>query len=149
MANVIFMQNIKGVAQIGDIKKVVDGYARNFLLPRKLAKLATPASLKEAEGLRKKRELVAIQEKEQIKLLAEKFGSFLLKVEKIANNEGTFYDSLDAPEISYYLKKEGFKIEPEAIKIEKPIKTIGEHEIEINFGSDIKSKLKISVTKQD
>lgn len=149
MASVIFLQNIKGVAQIGDVKKVADGYALNFLLPRKLAKLSTPVSLKEADELRKKRGVVIAQEKEQIKLIAEKFASLTLKIEKITNDEGTLYASVDAPEISASLKKEGFKIEPEAIIIEKPIKIIGEHEVEVNFGFDVKSKLKISVSKQE
>ena len=62
---VIFLQNIKGVAQMGDIKTVADGYARNFLLPRKLAKGATPQSLKEAELLKQKREVVDATRKER------------------------------------------------------------------------------------
>lgn len=149
MASVIFLQNVKGVAQIGDVKNVTDGYARNFLLPRNLAKLATPGTLKETEKLRQKRELVSAREKETSGLLAEKLGSYFLKIEKMANNEGTLYDGLDSVEISHHLKKEGYKIEPEAVKLDHPIKKIGDYEVKIDLGYDTEAGLKISVSKKE
>ncbi len=149
MAQVIFLQNIKGVAQIGDIKNVSDGYARNFLLPRKMARLSTPSALREAEILRKKREFLLVQEKEDSKVLAEKLSSYALKIEKLTNEEGTLFDSVDAAEISQHLKKQGFKIEPESIKLEKPIKTAGEYDITADLGYNIKAVLKINIVKKN
>jgi len=61
---VIILQNIKGIGQIGDVKSVSDGYARNFLFPKKLAKLATDTALKEVDSLKKKREAIQGLEKE-------------------------------------------------------------------------------------
>lgn len=140
---------MKGIAQIGDVKNVADGYARNFLLPRNLAKLATPGTLKEAERLRQKQELTSSQEKEANKILAEKIGSYFLKIEKIANEEGTLYDGLDSAEISRHLKKGGYKIEPEAVKLDQSIKKIGDYEIKIDLGYDIEASLKIGVSKKE
>lgn len=69
---VIILQNIKGIGQIGDVKEVSDGYGRNYLLPRKLAKPATDKTLKEAELLRSKREVLMKEQADKAKEIAEK-----------------------------------------------------------------------------
>lgn len=148
MARVIFLQNIKGVALVGDVKNVADGYARNFLLPRKLAVLATPQTLKQAEVLKQKRALAIEQEKEAAKIMAEKLKDFVLNIERVANEEGTLYDGVDGAEISRYLKKAGFNLEPESVLLKEPIKKVGEHETEIELDKDLKAALKITITKQ-
>src|SRR3989344_8815600 len=108
MARVIFLQNIKNVAQVGDAKTVADGYARNFLLPRKLAVLASPQTIKMVETLKQKRLLAIEKDKETTRQLAEKLQSFTLTIERVTNEEGTLYDGVDSVEISSALKKEGF-----------------------------------------
>lgn len=149
MAKVILLQNIKGVGQIGDVKNVASGHARNFLIPQNLAKLATPASLKEVEALEKKKGKIAKKEKEKNKEIAEKIKDFLLTVEKNVNEEGTLYDKLDVVEISSLLKRGRFKIEPEDIKLEAPVKSLGDYEILINLGHGISAQLKIKVIKKE
>lgn len=147
MAQVIFLQNIKGIAQIGDVKKVADGYARNFLFPRQLAVLATETALKTVENLKQKRLMALKKDQETARALAEKLQEFTLKIERAANAEGTLYDGLDATEISSYLKKNLFGLEPEAILLPQPIKKVGEYTAEIDIGFDIKTTLKIEVKK--
>ena len=149
MARVIFLQNIKNVAQIGDVKSVADGYARNFLLPRKLAVLATETALKAVEDLKQKRLLVVEKDKETTHQLAEKLQSFTLAIERITNEEGTLYDRVGAVEISSALKKEGFAIEPESILLKEPAKKVGSYEAEVDLGYDIKTNLKFEVKKED
>ena len=147
MAKVIFLQNIRNVAQIGDIKEVADGYARNFLLPRKLAVLATDNTLKVAEQLKGKRVLEAQKEENMIAGLIEKLTNYTLSIERAANEDGTLYDGLDPAEISGYLKKEHFLIEPEQVILEAPLKKTGAHEVEIEFGKNKKATLKIEIKK--
>lgn len=147
MAQVIFLQNIKGVAQIGDVKKVTDGYARNFLLPKKLAVLATAHNLKMAEALRQKRMTAREKDQETTRALAEKLQEFTLVITRSANEEGTLYDGLSAAEISGYLKKQSLDVEPESILLDKPIKKVGPHEITVDLGWDVKSTLRIEVKK--
>src|SRR3989338_424129 len=106
MAKVIFLQNIRNVAQIGDIKEVADGYARNFLLPRKLAVLANDSNLKISEQLKQKRALESQKEESMIAGLIEKLANYTLSIERAANEDGTLYDGLDPAEISGQLKKE-------------------------------------------
>ena len=147
MARVIFLQNIRSVAQIGDIKEVADGYARNFLLPRKLAVLATENSLKAAEQLKQKRIIEAQKEEQMISELIEKLNNCTLLIERAANEDGTLYDGLDSAEISGQLKKGKFFIEPEQVILETPFKKIGSYEVEIQFGKDKKATLKVDIKK--
>lgn len=147
MAKVIFLQNIRNVAQIGDIKEVADGYARNFLLPRRLAVLATENALKMADQLKQKRVLESKKEEEVIAQLMEKLGAHILEIERAASEEGTLYDGLDAAEISAQLKKQNFFIEPEQIIMEAALKKIGSHEVVIEFSKDKKVTLKVEIKK--
>lgn len=129
------------------MKTVADGYARNFLLPRKLAVLATPSAMKTVESLKQKRLMAIEKDKETVAQMAEKLKTFLLEIERTASEEGTLYDGLNASEISSYLKKQGFNIEPEAIEIEEAIKKLGAYEFEIDLGYDTKATLKVDVKK--
>lgn len=149
MASVIFLQNIKGVAQIGDVKKMADGYARNFLFPRKMAILATPQALKTVEQLKQKRMAALEKDKATTQALAETLEKFILTVERAANEEDTLYDGLDIAEISSYLKKNQFGIEPEQVLLKEPIKKIGEYEVELNLGFEIKTRLKIIIKRRE
>lgn len=149
MAQVIFLQNIKGVAQIGDVKKVADGYARNFLFPRKMAVLATPQTLKTVEQLKQKRMATLEKDQATTRALAETLAKFVLTVERAANEEDTLYDGLDITEISGYLKKNQFGIEPEQVLLKESIKKIGEYAVELDLGFEIKAHLKISVKRRE
>ncbi len=130
------------------MKTVADGYARNFLLPKKLAVLATPSAMKTVESLKQKKLMAIEKDKETIAQIAERFKTFVLEIERTASEEGTLYDGLDASEISSYLKKQGFNIEPEAIITKETIKKLGSYETEVDLGYDTKTTLKIEVKKQ-
>lgn len=147
MAQVIFTQNIRGVAQMGDIKKVADGYARNFLFPRKMAVLATPDNLKQVKVLKQKRMETLEKDKETTKALAEKIQNTTLEIARAASEEDTLYDGLDAAEISAYLKKQNLGIEPEAVLLKEPIKKLGEFSVELDLGYDLKASLKVMVRR--
>ena len=148
MANVIFLHNIKGVAQIGDVKKVADGYARNYLFPRNLAVLATAAELKKVGQLKAKRQAETEREAETSRAMATKLEGFVLNIERIASEEGTLYDGLDQTEISHFLKKNGFGVDPEFVLMEEHIKKIGEYEVDLDLGHEVNAKLKVNITKQ-
>lgn len=142
---VIFLQNIKNVAQIGDIKNVSDGYARNFLLPNNLAKQATEKSQKEAELLKKKREATAELKKERALDLIGKLENVDLEISAEANEEGHLYGGINTTDISELLRSKKFDITEDEINLPKPIKTIGEHDIELEFTPEIKTSIKLKV----
>lgn len=143
---VIFLQNIKGTAQMGDIKNVSDGYARNFLIPNNLAKPATAETEKEAETLKKKRESENLTNKENAVELAKTLEGFVLELTEDANEEGHLYGSVNVKKIAEELAKNKIKIKEDSINLSEPIKTVGEREVELELHPEVKVKIKIRVS---
>ncbi len=143
---VIFFQNIKGVGQIGDIKNVADGYARNFLLPKGLAKIATVDAEKQAETLKAKRELEALNRKERGLALIKKMEGMELHIKEDANDQGHLYGSVNEKMIVKALRDQKIDVMGENINLPEHIKSIGEHEVEIEFHPEARTKVKVIVT---
>src|SRR3989344_576763 len=145
---VIFLQNIKGIAQIGDIKNVADGYARNFLFVKNLAKPATADAEKQAEALKSKREKQYETSKDDALELAKKLGGGGLAVEikEDANDEGHLYGSINEKKIAHALKEQGIPLKEENINLPQHLKTVGEHEVEIELHPEVKTKIKVLIS---
>jgi large subunit ribosomal protein L9 len=143
---VVFLENIKGVAQIGEIKNVSDGYARNFLFPRNLAKPATAEAEKQAEALKKKRESENFANKEDAVGLAKTLEDFVLEIGEGANENGHLYGSVSAKRIAEELGKKKIRVGEDLINLPEPIKTAGEHEVELELHPKVKVKIKIVVS---
>ncbi len=131
---------------MGDIKNVSDGYARNFLIPKNLAKPATAEAEKQAEILKKKRESENLTSKESAVELAKTLERFVLELAEDANEEGHLYGSVNAKIISEALAKKKIKIKEDLINLPEPIKTVGEHEVEIELHPEVKIKIKVKVS---
>lgn len=146
---IILLQNIRGFGQIGDIKNVSDGYARNFLLPNKLAKSATDGSLKEVESLKKKLAMTLTIEKERAVELSQKLKDVAVEFVKKASKTGKLFSSVTKENIAEALTKTtGARIEKEMIELGEHgehIKQIGEHTAEIELTPGIKITAKVSI----
>ena len=143
---VIFLQGIKGVAQAGDIKQVADGYARNALFPKKLAKPAGPEAEKLVETLRQQHAAELTANKERGMELAKKLAGMTLELHGDANDQGQLYGSINEKMIAQGLKAKNFGIAQDQINLAEHIKTTGEHEVEIELHPEVKTKIKIIVT---
>ncbi len=142
---VILLQDIDKLGKKHEIKEVADGYARNFLIPKKLAVLATP---KELEKLKKRKELeekIKKEKEKKIKDLAEKIDGLMIVFEEKTTPQGILHGAVDKKTIIKKLKEKGFEIEEDKINLEEPIKKIGKYEIEISFLPEIKSKIKLKI----
>lgn len=146
---VILLQNIRGFGQIGDIKNVSDGYARNFLLPNKLVKSATDGSLKEVESLKKKLATTLTIEKERAVELSQKLQDVAVEFVKKASKTGKLFSSVTKENIAEELSKTtGARIEKSMISLGEQgehIKQIGEHAAEIELTPGIKITAKVSI----
>jgi len=143
---VLLLQNIKGIGQMGDIKNVSDGYARNFLLPRQLAQAATPDSIKLATVLKKNKETRIAKNEEEAAKIAEQLAGITLTITETANDEGHLYGSIDAKRIAQELKNQhAITLDPDSVILDQHIKTTGEHEVEINLHKDVPAHLKVIV----
>jgi large subunit ribosomal protein L9 len=146
---VILTQNIKGVGRAGDVKNVADGYGRNFLLAKKLAKMVSEGTIKEIELLKKKAELEEKVVLEKAKEIAEKSKDIVLEFVKKSSKTGTLFASVTKEEISQELSKAvGVKIDSESVDLGEHgehIKQEGEHMVGVQLIPDIKIELKVVV----
>ena len=143
---VIFLQNIKGVAQIGDIKNVTDGYARNFLFAKNLAKPATAGAEKQSEQLKSKRKKQYETSKEGALELAKKLEGLTIEMKEDASEEGKLYGSINDKKIVHALKEKGVELKEENVNLPQHLKTIGEHEVELELHPEVKGKIKVLIS---
>src|SRR3989344_5414457 len=142
---VLFTQNIKNVALIGDVKEVSSGYARNFMFPNKFAKPATGGALKEVETLKKRRLAQEAATKKQAEEMVGMFEGLIIEITEDANEAGGLYGSITDERIAKELGDRKIKVKPEHVNIAEPIKKVGEHEIEIELHPEVKAKIKVVV----
>jgi large subunit ribosomal protein L9 len=143
---VLLWQDVDKVGRRGDTVEVREGFARNFLFPRKLASIPTPSMHKEFE-LAKRR--VVKQEAAMIgdaKAVAEKLaGVTSVSIEVNTNEEGLLYGAVSPSMIADALKDHGLKVDGKAIEIAEPIKKVGTYEVVINLHREVKPTLKVWV----
>lgn len=147
---VILLQNIKGLGRIGDIKNVADGYGRNFLLARGLAKIASEGAEKDIESLKKKGEAEEKMAMEKAQAVAEKVKDITLEFTKKSSKTGKLFASLTKEEVAEELSKAvGGKIDPDSIDFREHgehIKQAGEHMISAELAPGVKVELKVRVS---
>jgi large subunit ribosomal protein L9 len=144
---VIFLKDVPRVGKRHDIKEMNDGYAINFLFPRKLAEMA---NIKNIAELEKRKKEIVIKKEIQEELLdknLEEIKNKIIKIKGKANEKGSLFSSIHKKEIVEAMKKENhIEIKEEFILLEKPIKEIGEFEIQIKIKNKI-SSFKLIVEK--
>ena len=142
---VIFLKNVKCVANEGDVKDVKEGYAKNFLFKQKLALEATPANMKAHEE-----KLESLKEQEKLKIaeakaLAEKLKAAKIEFNQKAGDTGRLYGAVTSQEISDALAKIGIHIDKKLFDIKEPIKEAGTHTVKVNIYKEVKSQLTVVI----
>ncbi|MES2307260.1 MAG: 50S ribosomal protein L9 [Verrucomicrobiota bacterium] len=142
---VILNTKIEGLGAEADIVKVRPGFARNFLFPRGMAAPATTASKKQVELLKKKRAQREAQELNDAQEQANKISKVKLNFTLLMGDRDKAFGSITIQDITDKLKAAGFEIDKKKIDLAKPIKTAGEHEVQIKIHSEVSAKVKIIV----
>lgn len=141
---VILLQDIKSLGKKGDVKDVSEGYARNFLLPKKMAEIATEEAMKNIMARKEKEKAENAKNTEKMRELAG-----ILKnrevVIKSKEKKGKLFGSISAKEIAGGLKADGVEIASDKIILGSPIKKIGEYAIKIKLAADIQTEIKLKV----
>ena len=149
---VILLENIKNFGGVGDVKNVSDGYARNFLFPRKMAKLATDTALKEVGFLKKKLETTQRIERESASKLVEQLKDAVLKFTRRATKTGKIYSAVTKEDIAEMLTKQsGFRVEPDSVNLDEHeghIKQLGEHIVKIKLAPDVTAEVRVKVSAE-
>ena len=142
---VILIDEIRGLGTRGDVVNVKDGYARNYLLPKNLAREATPGNLKSVEQERKKWALLAQKEKEQAAKAAESVKGTKVTVQKRVGENGQLFGSVTANEIADALTAKGLEVDKRRIELGHPIKTLGVHDVEVRLYRDVAAQIQVEV----
>jgi large subunit ribosomal protein L9 len=142
---VILTDEIHGLGSRGEIVTVKDGYARNFLLPKNLAKEATPGNLKAIEHERKKWALLAQQEKEKAQKAAAEVEGLEISLRKKMGESGTLFGSVTAADVAEALAAKGIDVDKRRIELEHPIKTAGTHEVPVRLHREVTATIRVEV----
>ena len=145
---VILKQKIDKLGDVGDMVRVKDGYARNYLMPRGLVVEATPGNVKEVEELKNQ---IAAQGKQttvnQSKVAAQLTKPKLSAPVKVGEDDRLF-GSVTAITISELLQEQGFDVDRKAIQLDEPIKSLGVHNVFIKLHTDVETEIKVYVIKE-
>lgn len=145
---VILVEDVGKLGSIGDVVVVKDGYARNFLIPNKKARPATPENMKLLESIKKKKEKAIAKQKEESVLAANKLSNFSCTINAAAGEDDKLFGSVTADMISKALETAGFNIDKKDITLEEPIKKLGVYQVEVKVHPEVKASLKVWVVKE-
>lgn len=142
---VILIDEVRGLGGRGDVVTVKDGYARNFLLPKQLAREATAGNLKAAESERKKWAALSDKEKDAAQKLAKQLEGVTIVVHKRVGESGTLFGSVTSNEIAEALTARGFEIDKRRIELGHPIKALGSHQVDIRLHREVHADIRVDV----
>lgn len=142
---VLLWQTIDKLGKRGDQVSVSDGYARNYLYPRRLATPATEGGAREFKASSRKAEKHEGEIKKQYSALAQKVGETTVTIEMLSNAEGVLFGSVTPSTVADALKRAGLDVNGKFISIETQIKRLGEYQVLVRFHPEVHSKLKVIV----
>lgn len=146
---VILLERIEKLGQMGDVVKVKDGYARNYLLPQKKALRSNKANLEYFE--KQKAELIALnaKNKEEAEKLAESLQGLVVNIVRQASESGHLYGSVTARDVYHAIVETGHKIERRHVVLDQPLKEIGVFEVVIATHPDVKQKILVTIARSE
>jgi large subunit ribosomal protein L9 len=145
---VILMTDVPALGRRGDTKEVASGYARNYLLPRKLAVPATPANVRNLESLQRQRAREEHRATEEARVHATRIEGLTLRVVARASEDGRLYGSVSAQDVVEFLEREQVPVEKRRVLLEEPIKALGEYKVPVRLHADVTAQLTVSVTRE-
>ena len=146
--DIILMENVEKLGQVGDVVKVKNGYARNYLLPRQLGIAATTGNIKRIEKEKTKRLAIDEAQKKEAQQKAESLSKVSLTITVEVNDQEKLYGAVSETEILEALEAEGQKIDKKALVLEKPVDDLGIFEIGVKLHPQVIAKIRLWVTKK-
>ncbi|MHA7964992.1 50S ribosomal protein L9 [Paenibacillus sp. CAU 1782] len=145
---VIFLQDVKGQGKKGEVKEVSEGYVRNFLLPKGLAKPASDGNLKTLEVQTASEVKRKQKEKEEAQELGKKLEEMKIVVKAKAGEGGRLFGAITSKQIAEALAAQGIKIDKRKIELEEPIRTLGVTQVPVKLHPDVKAKLNVQTAEE-
>lgn len=146
---VILRTDIDNLGRPGDVKDVKDGFARNFLLPRRLAEPASPAAVTYWEKGKERRAQQVQAEIRAARELSEKLAGVNLTFAVPASEEGKLFGSVGKADVLKSLKAAGYEVPKNSVRLETAIKTTGEHEVALRLQPEVTATIKVTVSARE
>ena len=145
---VILREHVDNLGRRGDVVKVAAGYARNYLLPRRLALPVTESSRRQIERERDKAEARDAEEQAAAEALAQRIAVVDVSIARRVGENQTMYGSVTSADIAQALAAKGFEVEKRRIHLPDPIKTIGEHTVAVKVHREVTADVKVKVVAE-
>jgi large subunit ribosomal protein L9 len=145
--DIILLERVEKLGQMGDVVRVKDGFARNFLLPRKKALRATEANRKRFENDRADLELHNLQLKSEAEQIAKRMAGVSVIVVRQAGDTGQLYGSVSNRDVSEALIEAGYKVDRRQVVLDTPIKTLGVHAVRVNLHPEVAIMVGVNVAR--
>ena len=145
---IILRETVDNLGKRGEVVKVADGYARNYLLPRKLALPATEGNKKHVERERKIMETREAEEKGQAEGIVARLAAIDISIARRVGDTNQLYGSVTAGDITDFLKAKGFEVDRRKLILPEPIKAIGEFNVPLKLHREVTVPLKVKVVKE-
>jgi large subunit ribosomal protein L9 len=145
---VILREHVEHLGNRGDVVKVAAGYARNYLLPRKLALAVTDNNKRQIDREKKVAEARDAEEKSQAEAIAQRLGQLDIEIARRVGEHDTLYGSVTSQDIAQALKDKGFDIDKRKIGLVDPLKALGETTVPVKIHRDVTVPLRVKVVPQ-
>ncbi len=143
---IILLDKVVNLGALGDVVKVKDGYARNFLIPSGRARRATQSAIAEFEARRAELEKVAATKHAEAVALGEKLAAVTVKLSQKAGVDGRLFGSVTNHDVSEELNKQGFKVAKSQVRMPNgPLKNVGDYTVNVNLHTDVTVEVNVSV----
>lgn len=145
---VILREHVDNLGRRGEVVKVADGYARNYLLPRKLALLATEGNKKQIERERAKFDAKEAEEKSLADAIAQRMTNVELDIARKVGETEALYGSVTTADIADALASHGFEVDRRKLQLHEPIKKLGEYDVPVKLHRDVVAHVKVRVVAE-
>lgn len=145
---IILQEDVDKLGNRGEVVEVAEGYARNYLLPRKLALEANAGNLKRLERMRTTFATREATERGDAEKLAESLNSVSISLARKAGESDQLFGSVNAADIAEALEAQGYKVDRRKIQLNDAIKSIGEYQVPVKLHRDVVANVKLNVTKE-
>jgi large subunit ribosomal protein L9 len=145
---VILREHVDNLGKRGEIVKVADGYARNYLLPRKLALLATDGNKKQIEREREKFEAKESEERKVAEAMAARMGGLVIQIARRVGENEVLFGSVTTGDIASALGAKGFEVDRRKLQLQEPIKKLGDFDVPLKLHRDVIATLKVKVVAE-
>jgi large subunit ribosomal protein L9 len=144
----LLLKDVRKLGYVGDVVEVAPGYARNYLLPQRMATEPTEANLRAIETEKQRAAADRARRLTEFQELAARMTDVSVTIEAAANEEGTLYGSVGAREIAAALQAIGHAVLPEQVALDQPIRSLDNRMVPIEFSDDVKAQVKVWVVRE-